>query len=136
MESGAVVLLPKITDMELPTEVAALFEKPSKFSSLNLLSTNVSLPIQISSPSSTQQQATQHHITSRLRLKNGRKFEEWEDQMIIQLHKTYGNNWTLIAKRLTTRKRNSVKGRWYSVLRPIAEPESTTPKIEKATDSQ
>ncbi|KAH0795125.1 Myb-like DNA-binding domain containing protein [Histomonas meleagridis] len=52
------------------------------------------------------------------------RFERWEDELIIRERKRVGNHWTLISNLLPGRTSQSVKNRWYSVLRnrvPVAE---------------
>jgi len=45
------------------------------------------------------------------------RFEQWEDDLIVQERSRYGNHWTLIANKLPGRTSCAVKNRWYSVLR-------------------
>ena len=44
-------------------------------------------------------------------------FERWEDEIIVKERYTFGNHWTLIAKKLPGRTAVAVKNRWHSVLR-------------------
>ncbi|KAH0793284.1 Myb-like DNA-binding domain containing protein [Histomonas meleagridis] len=44
-------------------------------------------------------------------------YEPWEDQIIIEKQKEFGNRWTIIAELLPGRSPGSVKNRWYSGLK-------------------
>ena len=48
---------------------------------------------------------------------NRNAWTESEKKLILSLHKTFGNRWSLIAKHLTNRTDNSVKNFFYSKLR-------------------
>ena len=45
------------------------------------------------------------------------RFEQWEDEIIVRERLRIGNRWTLISNLLPGRTSQSVKNRWYSVLR-------------------
>jgi hypothetical protein len=60
---------------------------------------------------------------------NKARFENWEDELIIDSRKTMGNHWTMIASKLPGRSSCAVKNRWYSVLRKRKE---LTPKPHRS----
>jgi hypothetical protein len=54
-----------------------------------------------------------------------------EDQMLVELHEQYGNQWVKMASIMKGRSDNHIKNRWNSTLRkqnPIARAECATPQ--------
>lgn len=54
--------------------------------------------------------------------------EPWsaeEDQILIEMHETYGNQWVKIAEKLKGRSDNAVKNRWNSTLKKRLEYQKT-----------
>lgn len=49
-------------------------------------------------------------------------FEPWEDQVILQQQKEFGNRWAIIARHLPGRSSNAIKNRWHSGLKGQHEP--------------
>lgn len=49
-------------------------------------------------------------------------FENWEDQLIVEKQKEFGNRWSVIAKYLPGRSTNAIKNRWYSGLKSQRDP--------------
>ncbi|KAM3329035.1 hypothetical protein ACQJBY_026227 [Aegilops geniculata] len=52
-------------------------------------------------------------------LKNQAPWTEEEDRKLIEEHKTLGNSWSKIAKRLFGRSENSIKNHWYGTKRGL-----------------
>lgn len=59
-----------------------------------------------------------------------------EDQILIEMHETIGNQWVKIAERLSGRSDNAVKNRWNSTLKKRLEYEKTgTPRPKRGRPS-
>ena len=65
-----------------------------------------------------------------------RKFNNDEDEEILNLYKKYGNCWSLIAKNLKGRTGDMVKNRFYSKLIKFKDSKNNIIKIKEEKDNQ
>ena len=65
-----------------------------------------------------------------------RKFNNDEDEEILNLYKKYGNCWSLIAKNLKGRTGDMVKNRFYSKLIKVKDSKNNIIKIKEEKDNQ